>query len=104
MNKLIEEIIENASVSFQMIHEVNATIEQLCQETKDSDTITISVEDGCLNVDIKLGENNAYTQIALSELYVSVIKSNNTNCYEKILEIIGEGINQNIMEYANYAK
>ncbi|WP_455714458.1 hypothetical protein, partial [Anaerosporobacter sp.] len=83
---------------------VNTTIEQLCEETKDSDAITISVEDECLNVNIKIGENNAYTQIALSELYVRVMNSNTVNCYEIILEIIGEGINQNIMEYANYAK
>lgn len=104
MNKLIEGIIDKASISFQMIHDVNTTIEQLCQETKDSDVITITVEDECLNVNIKVGENNAYTQIAMSELYVRVMKSNTANCYEKILEIVGEGINQNIMEYANYAK
>ena len=104
MTKSIEGIINKATISFQMIHEVNAVIERLCVETKDSDDINISVEDECLNVKIKVGVNSAYTQIAMSELYVKVMNSETDNCYEKILEIVGEGINQNIMEYANYAK
>jgi hypothetical protein len=104
MNQLIENIIDKASISFQMIHDVNTTIEQLCQETKNSNVITITVEDECLNVNIKLGENHAYTQIAMSEIYARVMKCNTVNYYEKILEIVGEGINHNIMEYANYAK
>lgn len=104
MNKSIEGIIDKATTSFQMIHDVNAVIERLCAETKDSDDISISVEDECLNVKIKVGVNSAYTQIAMSELYVKVMNSETDNCYETILEIVGEGINQNIMEYANYAK
>lgn len=104
MNKSIEGIINKATIAFQMIHEVNTVIERLCAETKDSEDISISVEDECLNVKIKVGVNSAYTQIAMSELYVKVMNSDTANCYEKILEIVGEGINQNIMQYANYAK
>lgn len=104
MNKSIENIIEKANVSFQMIHEMNAAVQKLCDETKKSDEITISVEDECLNVKIKVGENTAYTQIAMSELYAKVMKANTANCYDKILEIVEEGINENIMVYANYAK
>ena len=35
MSKSIEGIIDKATISFQMIHEVNTAIERLCAETKD---------------------------------------------------------------------
>lgn len=104
MNKAINDIMYKASNSFQMIREINLAIEQLCNETKAMDEMTITIEDECLNVNIKVGENTAYTQISLAELYAKVMKCNSVNCYEKIVELIGEGINENIMENAIYVK
>ncbi|WP_310602921.1 hypothetical protein [Anaerosporobacter sp.] len=104
MNKSIEGIMEKAANTFQTIHEVNTAVEQICRETKESEEINVSIEDECLNVKITVGENSAYTQLAMSEIYARVMKSEGDDCFEKILQIIGEGINQNIMDYANYAK
>lgn len=104
MNKAIENIMYKASNSFQMIREINQAIEQLCRETKEMEEMTITIQDECINVDIKMGENTAYTQISLAEVYAKVMKCNSVNCYEKIVELIGEGINENIMENAIYVK
>lgn len=104
MNKAIENIMYKATNSFQMIREINQAIEQLCRETKEMDEMTITIQDECINVDIKIGENKAYTQISLAEVYAKVMKCNSVNCYEKIVELIGEGINDNIMENAIYVK
>lgn len=104
MTKSIEGIINKAEKTFESINEIHKAIERICKETKDTEQIKISVEDDCLNVDINVKDNRAYMQIALTDLCDRVIKSNTVNCYDKIIEIIEDGINNNIIQYANYVK
>lgn len=104
MKKALDLVVSTANASFQLIHEVNLAIEELCREANETENLRISVEDGCLNVKININGNNAYTQISINELYSQIKNIGNCNCYNEIVSIITNGIEENIFEYATYVK